>query len=252
MEYSSNKLSKMSGVSARTLRWYDEIGLLKPARVASSGYRVYGQKEVDRLQQILFYRELEFPLEEIKKIMSAPDFDRGQAFQKNLMELSKKRERLDTLIDNITKSMSAMKGAIIMSDTEKFEGFKQKLIDDNEQQYGEEIRAKYGDDTINFSNAKVKGITKEQYAEVEKLSQEVNGTLKAAFEQGDPASELAQKACELHKDWLCYFWKEYSKEAHISVAQIYVDDPRFTAYYDKIIPGCAVFLRDAINIYCGE
>lgn len=137
-----------------------------------------------------------------------------------------------------------------MSDQEKFEGFKRKLVEDNEGRYGAEIRAKYGDDVIDRSNAKIKGLTKEQYAELEKLSAEVNETLKAAFAEGDPAGELAQKACELHKKWLCYFWDHYSKEAHIGLAQMYVDDPRFTAYYDKIAVGCAEFLRDAILIYC--
>jgi hypothetical protein len=111
---------------------------------------------------------------------------------------------------------------------------RQKLIDDNERKYGEEIRAKYGNDAIDRSNAKVNGMTDEQHAEVERLSLEVNETIKAAFEQGDPSGSLAQKACELHKKWLCYFWDNYSKEAHLSVTQMYVDDPRFTAYYDKI------------------
>ena len=107
MEFTSNKLSRMSGVSARTLRYYDEIGLLKPARIELSGYRIYGQNELDTLQQILFYRELGFPLEEIKSIMYAPDYDRGQAFQSHLAELSIKRKRLDTLIHNVKMSMSA-------------------------------------------------------------------------------------------------------------------------------------------------
>ena len=93
-------------------------------------------------------------------------------------------------------------------------------------------------------------MSKEQYAEVEATTEKLNETLKTAFEQGDPASELAQKACKLHKDWLCYFWDSYSKEAHIGVTQMYVDDPRFTEYYDKIAPGCAVFLRDAVLIFC--
>jgi len=93
-------------------------------------------------------------------------------------------------------------------------------------------------------------MTSEQYAQVEALSLELNNILKAAFEQGDPAGELAQKACELHKKWLCYFWDHYSKKAHIGVTQMYVDDPRFTAYYDKIAVGCAKFLRDAVLIYC--
>jgi len=126
----------------------------------------------------------------------------------------------------------------------------EKLIMENERLYGAEIRAKYGDDIVNASNSKIKAMTKEQYAEVETLSDELNVALKTAFEQGDPASESARKACELHKKWLCYFWDDYSKDAHIGVAQMYVDDPRFTAHYDKIAPGCAVFLRDAIKIFC--
>ena len=137
-----------------------------------------------------------------------------------------------------------------MSDKEKFEGFKQKLVKDNEQRYGREIRDKYGDEAIDLSNDKVKNMTKEQYESIEALSQELNETLKAALEQGDPAGELAQKACELHKAWLSCYWDTYSKEAHVGVVQMYVEDPRFTAYYDSIAPGCAVFLRDAVMRYC--
>lgn len=252
MEYTINKLAKMAGISTRTLRWYDECGLLKPRRISSNGYRVYGQAEIDRLQQILFYRELGVELTEIGRILSAKDFDGLAALQNHYAALRAKREQLNSLIANVEKSIKTMKGEITMSDSEKFEGFKQKLIDDNECQYGEEIREKYGSETIDRSNAKIKGMSKEQYTEVERLSQEVNETLKAAFEQGDASSELAQKACDLHKRWLSFFWDSYSKEAHLGVTQMYVDDPRFTEYYDKIAPGCAVFLRDAVLIYCKE
>lgn len=250
MEYTINKLAKLAGISTRTLRYYDEFGLLSPVRMRSNGYRIYGQKEVDRLQQILFYRELGIPLEEIKKMISFKDFDGAAALQSHLIALLAKRKQLDLLIANVEKTIKAAKGETIMSDKEKFDGFMQKLVEDNEQKYGQEIRAKYGDDIVDRSNAKVKGMTREQYAEVERLTLALNETLKAAFEQGDPASELAQKACELHKEWLCYFWDHYSKEAHIGVTQMYVDDPRFTAYYDKIAVGCAAFLRDAVLLYC--
>ena len=138
-----------------------------------------------------------------------------------------------------------------MTDTEKFEGFKQKMIEDNEKKYGEEIRAKYGKDTIERSNQKVKGMTSRQYEEVTKLAGDVTETLAAAFKTGDPKGELAQKAADLHRQWLCYFWDSYSKEAHAGVAQMYVDDERFAAYYDKNQPGTAKFLRDAILIYTG-
>lgn len=138
-----------------------------------------------------------------------------------------------------------------MSDKEKFEGFKQKLIDDNEKKYGKEIREKYGEDAVNRSNEKIKNMTQEQYEEITRLSSELEETLKAAFQTGDPAGELAQKAADLHRQWLCYFWDHYSKEAHAGLAQMYVDDPRFTAYYDREQPGTAEFLRDAIHIYTG-
>ena len=139
-----------------------------------------------------------------------------------------------------------------MSDKEKFASFAEKLVEDNERKYGAEVRAKYGDAAVAKSNAKVKGMTEEQYNEVEKLSEELNAALKQAFEGGDPSSALAQKACRLHKEWLCNFWDDHSKEAHIGIAEMYVSDPRFAAYYDKIAPGCAVFLRDALKVYCNN
>ena len=252
MEYTINKLAKLAGISTRTLRYYDGFGLLSPVRSSSNGYRIYGQKEVDRLQLILFYRELDVPLDEIRKILYHRDFDGAAALQAHLDALQAKRKQLDLLIANVEKTISAMKGETVMNDNEKFEGFTQKLVEENEKQYGKEIRAKYGDALIDASNAKVKGMSKEQYAEVEAISAELNDTLKVAYEKGDPASGLAQKACELHKRWLCCFWDSYSKEAHMGVAQMYVDDPRFTEHYDKIAPGCAVFLRDTIYIYCAN
>ena len=93
-------------------------------------------------------------------------------------------------------------------------------------------------------------MTNKQYEEAQKLSEELNDMLRVAGEIGDPASELAQKVCEKHKQWLCYYWGTYSKEAHLGVAQMYVDDPRFTEYNDKIAEGAALFLRDALQIYC--
>lgn len=187
---------------------------------------------------------------EIKNLLSAPDFDREQAFTNHLAELSKKRERLDILIETVTKSIAVMRGEKIMSDKEKFEGFKQAMIDENERQYGTEIRGKYGDEAIDRTNARIKGMTHERYTEGEGLRQEAEDTLKAAVETGDPAGELAQKACELHGRWLAVFQPEYNKIYHKSLGELYVTDERFKAYYDKIAPGCAEFLRDAINIYC--
>ena len=143
MEYTINKLAKLAGISTRTLRYYDELGLLSPARVSSNGYRIYGQKEIDRLQQILFYRELGVSLEEIRNILASKDFDGLTALESHLSALLARREQLDLLVANVRKTIKTMKGEIKMSDQEKFEGFLQKLVDDNEQQYGEEIRQKF-------------------------------------------------------------------------------------------------------------
>ncbi len=243
----------MSGVSTRTLRYYDQIGLLCPVRVSSNDYRVYGQKEVDRLQQILFYRELGIPLTEIGKILNSPDYDKEKALTGHLSALLQRKNQIELLINNVTKTISAMKGESIMNDNEKFEGFKQKLVDDNEASYGKEIREKYGDNMVNASNAKVKGMSEKQWQEAESLRTEYESLLKTALEQGNPASEAAQKTCDLHRQWICMFWKDgiYTKEAHKGLGEMYVTDERFTAYYDNIAVGCAAFLRDALNIYCG-
>jgi len=251
MEYTVQKLSRMAGISTRTLRYYDEIGILRPARINSSGYRIYGTSQVDTLQQILFYRELGISLDNIKDIITNSSFDSAEALKEHLGKLLSKKEQLEILIANVEKTIAASEGRISMSDKEKFEGFKQKMIDENEEKYGSEIREKYGKETINESNKKMKNMTKDEYEKIQKLSEEVNEALRLAFENGDPAGELSQKACELHKEWLLKFWPKYSKEAHMGLAQMYVDDERFTKYYDKIAPGCAVFLRDAMRIYTG-
>jgi len=136
-----------------------------------------------------------------------------------------------------------------MSDKEKFEGFKKTMIEDNEKKYSEEIRKKYGEEAVNKSKNKLKNMTKEQYAEIEALSNSVLETLKKAYATCNPAGELSQKAADLHRQWLSFYWDNYSKEAHANIAQMYVDDERFIAYYDKIQPGASAFLRDAILIY---
>lgn len=138
-----------------------------------------------------------------------------------------------------------------MTDKEKFEGFKQKLIDENEKKYGREIREKYGEETVKRSNTHLKNMSKEDYETMNNLADQILKTLAEAFKTGDPASPLAQKTADMHKQWITYCWGQYNKEAHANLAQMYVEDERFTAYYDKEQPGLAVFLRDAIRIYTG-
>ncbi|MDP4105873.1 MAG: MerR family transcriptional regulator [Bacillota bacterium] len=251
MEFTVQSLGKLAGVSTRTLRYYDEIGILKPARINSSGYRIYGQREVDRLQQILFYRELGVSLEDIKKIITDPTFDGASALKEHREKLLERRAQLDLLIANVEKTIEHSEGRISMSNKEKFEGFKKKMIEDNEEKYGKEASEKYGKEAVEQSNAKLMNMTEEEYKEVTGLEEQMKATLTQAFAAGDPAGPLAQKAAQLHKEWLCYYWSQYSKEAHAGLAQMYVDDERFKANYDKEQPGTAEFLRDAIRIFTG-
>lgn len=252
MEYTIQKLAQMAGVSTRTLRYYDEISLLKPLRINSSGYRIYGGGEVDMLQQILFYRELGVGLDDIKEIISSPKFEDSKALEEHHKKLLEKREQLNLLITNVEKTIKMKQGGIKMADKEKFEGFKQKMIDENEKEFGKEIREKYGNDQVDKSNKKLKNMSEGQYKEIEELGNNILETLSEAIKTGDPASELAQKMADMHKKWLTFYWDNYSKDAHRGVAQMYVDDERFTAYYDKAVPGGAKFLRDAIMIYTGK
>jgi DNA-binding transcriptional MerR regulator len=251
MEYTVKKLASLSGVSGRTLRFYDETGLLKPARINGSGYRLYTEKEVDLLQQILFYRELGVNLGDIKNILYSPGFDREAALRGHLSELLAKRARLDALIDNVRNTQKSMRGESSMTDREKFEGFKQNLIDENERKYGKEIREKYGEEAVSRSNKKLKNMTEDEHERLTKLNERLMRTLQEAFREGDPKSEKAQEAADLHRQWLTFYWDNYSKEAHAGVAEMYVGDERFTAYYDAYAPGLARFLRDAVLVYTG-
>ena len=252
MEYTINALAKMSGISSRTLRHYDDIDLLKPSRISSTRYRIYGQKEIDKLQQILFYKELGLGLSDIKEILNNSNFDPLIAMEKHLLELEKKRKQINKLIVNVNKTIKSIKGEVKMSNKEKFEGFKQNMIEENEQKYGQEIREKYGEEMIEESNKKLAGMTQEEYQEIEKLTLELNNKLKEAVATGNPGGDLAQEVCELHKKWLTFYWPKntYTKEAHQGLAQMYCQDERFKEYYEKIAPGTAEFLYEAIKIYC--
>jgi len=143
-----------------------------------------------------------------------------------------------------------MKGETTMPKQDKFENMKASLIENNENEYGPEIRKKYGDEAINNSNTHLKGLPQMQFDKGEEVRILLEETLASALKTGNPASHEAQKACELHKEWLCIFNPDYNKEYHMDMGELYAEDERFKAHYDKIAPGCAEFLRDAIRIYC--
>lgn len=249
MGYTVKQLSDLAGVSGRTLRYYDQIDLLKPAHINEVGYRIYGSKEVDRLQQILFFRELGVDLSTIKRILEAPDFREKQALSEHHKQLLEKRRQLDLLIQNVAQTLIALEGGKPMLDKEKFIGFKENLLRENEAKYGGEIRDKYGDKTVDASNAKLMGLSQEQFAEMEKLATEIIESLVKAVGQQEPGSDEGQRIAELHRKWLGFTWQEYSKAAHAGLAEMYVADERFSAYYDQHKEGAAEFLRDAIAIY---
>ncbi|MFD2046548.1 MerR family transcriptional regulator [Ornithinibacillus salinisoli] len=252
MKRKVKEVADLVGISVRTLHHYDEIGLLSPEESTESGYRLYSDDDLEVLQQILFFRELDFPLKKIKEVINSPSFDRHEALGLHRKMLLEKRLKIDNMITTIDKTLQHMKGEIQMTDQEKFDVFKEKMISENEQKYGEEIREKYGDDTVDASNAKMRGMSQEDYQAMTKLGEEIFVLLEKAYETGDPASDLAQELAAKHKAWLMYSWPTYSKEAHAGLAEMYVADERFAAYYDKVVKGGTEFLRDAILIYLGE
>ena len=252
MEYTVKQLAKISGVTPRTLRYYDQIGLLAPDRVEKNGYRMYGQEQVDLLQQILFFRELGVDLETIRSLVYSGDFDREKALEDHLQALLREKTRVEVLIGNIRKTLSSMKGEKEMKNEEKFRGFQKKYLEENEKKYGREIREKYGDDTVDAVNRKAADMTEAQWKNQEALAGEILDQLGEAVKTGEPGGRLAQQVCQLHREWLCLFWPEgmYTKEAHRSMGEMYAADERFRAYYDQAGKGAAEFLRDALNIFC--
>jgi DNA-binding transcriptional MerR regulator len=248
MEYSIQELSRMAGISTRTLRYYDETGLLKPARVTQAGYRYYGTPEVDRLQQILYYRERGFQLHTIQKILQDRDFNKLRAMEDHLMALKQRQEETAALIRTVEQTIRHMKGECQMADREKFKALKKSLLQKNDIVYGKEAREKYGDAQVDQANRNMMGLSDEDFARWQELEQQILRQLEEAVEAGHTAdSEQAKYLAELHRDWLRFTLPGYTPAQHKGIAALYVSDERFTAYYDRRIPGCAQLLCDAVQ-----
>ena len=253
MEYSIKALADLAGVTPRTLRWYDRLGLLRPGRITEAGYRLYGPQEVERLQQILFYRELGLSLQAIKAVLDDPAFDRQQALQSHLTALRERQKRLEGLILTVERTIQESKGEITMTDKEKFEAFKKKAVEENEAKYGKEVRAKYGDEEMERTNETMLGLTQEEYQAWQALDREIREGLERAVRmEEEPTGAEGQRIAKLHRDWLTCAMGGYDAARHAGIAELYVQDARFTAYYDGEVTGCARFLRDAIRYYAAQ
>lgn len=236
------EVADLVGISVRTLHHYDEIGLLAPEQWTESGYRIYSERNLELLQQILFFRELGFPLKKIKEIVSSPTFDRVEALQLHQRMLLEKRRHLDQLITTVQQTIKHAKGEIQMTHKEKFAGF-----DFSTNPYEQEARERWGDQAVDESNAKLGRMSNQQQAA---LGEEMNDIYRSLAElrHDDPASEAAQAAI---KRWYELLNKmgSYSLEAFRGLGQMYVDDTRFTQNIDKFGDGLALFMRDAMGIY---
>ena len=248
MEYTIKKVAELSGISTRTLRYYDEIGLLNPARINSSGYRIYGTKEIDRLQQILFYRSLEMKLEDIQKLLNNPNYDPQKALQEHYEQLLEKRTMIDHLILTVEKTIHYQKGEINMTDKEKFIGFKQQKLQENEERYGKEIREKYGEETVAASNKQWLNLSEADVEKMERIEKEMFDALKIVIQTNDYQSDEAKAVFSKHREWLKITSPNYSVELHKGLGQMYVGDERFAAYYnDRVGDRAAETLNQIIQ-----
>lgn len=233
MDYTIKKVAELSGISTRTLRYYDEIELLKPARINSSGYRIYGTDEIDKLQQILFYRSLDMKLEDIQKLLNTPNYDPEHALRDHYQQLVEKRRQIDHLILTVEKTLHYQKGEITMTDKEKFIGFKQEELNNNEQAYGKEIREKYGEEAIEASNQKWLNLSETDFNRMKLAEKELIEALKVVMTTKDVHSPEAETVFLKHKEWLSYTSPTYSAEMHRGLGQMYVADERFAVYYNE-------------------
>jgi DNA-binding transcriptional MerR regulator len=237
------KLAALAGVTPRTLRYYDRIGLLKPDTVGSNGYRRYGKEAILRLQQILFYRELDLPLEAIRDLVNRPDFDVVRALQAHRASLQERSNRLDTLIRTIDRTVKYLEGKQDMKNEEFFEGW----TEEKQPGFEKEIREKYGehamDDVIDWNS-----YTKEEKAKII-AEGEANMHSMAALMHLPADSREVQAAVAKWHQHMKYFY-DPSIERMRGLGQMYVDDPRFHSLYEKARKGLAIFMKQAIDVYC--
>ena len=240
MKMQIKEFARLTGVSVRTLHYYDEIGLLKPALVdQSTGYRYYDEASLLRMQQILFYRELDFPLKSIRQILSQPNYDTAKALNQQKHLLTLKKERLERLISAID---GAMKGENIMTafDNTEFEAYKA------------EAREKWGKtEAYKQHEEKTKGYTKDNWNSLAGRMDAIFAEFAASLQaDADPSSAEAQSLVKKLQNHITENYYTCTPQILAGLGQMYVLDDRFRNNIDKHAEGTAQFVCDAICIYC--
>ena len=248
--YTVKEVAKLSGVTVRTLHHYDQVGLLKPAQVGENGYRYYGREELLRLQQILFHRELELPLEAIIQVLGQPEFDRLEALRRQRRILSDKASRYRRLIKTLDRTLAALEGETEMKEEDLYKGF----APEKQAAYEAELIERFGEGARASIEESKKVVGKWSKADWERNSQEygdVEARLGKALADGLPADSAEVRALiRRHHAWIAVMWnRKPSAQSYIGLGQMYVDHPDFHARYDAVQPGLAEYLSEAMRAY---
>lgn len=237
------QVAKLTGISVRTLHHYHQIGLLSPSHITAAGYRFYGIKELERLQQILFYKELDFSLEDIARLLDAPGYDKSIALSQHRHLLTLRRKRLDGLI---TLTDQLLKGETVMS----FQEFDMKKIEETKEKYAKEAEERWGGtDAYAQSQKRTNSYNKEDWARIQGEAQAIYDAFAAAM-KNDPASDAVQALVARWQQHITHNYYDCTKEILAGLGQMYTADQRFTQNIDKTAPGLAAFISSAIEIYC--
>lgn len=252
MSYKVKEVADIVGISVRTLHHYDHIGILKPESVSPAGYRLYTDNNLERLQQILFYKELEFSLEEIKSILNSPGFNSKEALEAHKKLLLEKKSRLERIIQSVDNTIYSIEGGIKMDNKEMFKSFDMSVIEEHRKKYAEEAKQKYGDsDAYKESSKKTSKYTKEDWARIMAKKEEIDDKIIANMDKG-PANEVVQEAVAEIRQHITDNFYNCTLEIFRGLSDLYVEDHRFTENIDKKKSGYAKFLREAMQIYCDK
>ena len=241
--YTVGRVADLSGVTIRTLHHYDEIGLLSPSGRSAADYRIYEDSDIERLQRILFYRELGFALEEISTIVDDPRTDALGHLCRQRGLLRERIERLSAMVDAIDYEMEARSMDMRLTPEERLEVFGEFRPED----YAEEAEQRWGEtEAYKESNRRVSKYDKEDWQRLKAEGEEVQDRLAAALEAGlAPDSEEAMAAVEAHRQHISRWFYECTYDMHRGLAEMYVSDERFRSHYDTQTPGLAGFIREA-------